>query len=554
MLTLASVLAALAVAVPAPPSRDFAVLFHQSIPMRDGAKLHATLFIPRDEKTGVLTRSPAVFTLSPYIADSYEDRARAFALRGFAFALVDVRGRGGSDGKFEPFFHEAEDGYDVVEWLAAQPWCTGKVAMWGGSYAGFDQWMTARERPPHLVTIVPAAAAYVGVDFPLQKNIFKPYAMKWLTQTSGVAQNKGILSDDEFWRGRFRALFVRQRPFEELDEIIGNVGTPFREWLAHPTPDAYWQRTFVTVEQYRALTLPILTITGAYDDDQYGALTYYKEHAEHGDAKNHFLIIGPWNHSGTRTPQRSFGGLAFGPESMVNLTQLHDEWYRFAMGERPRPSFLDKRVRYYVAGDEAWRSADTLPSITVGAHTLALPSGGYTFDPLDTSVADVERTEVKDEYTDQRYVQQARRDGWVWTSKRLSRSLLVAGAPRLSLTVSLDVPDTDISVALYEVQPDGKSLFLAGDTTRVRYRDSLLVEQLAVSGQPMAVRFDAFNWFARRLKKGSAVRVVVRPSHGIWAQKNFNAGGVVAKESGKDARTAHVRFHEGELALPLGEP
>jgi len=64
------------------------------------------------------------------------------------FALVDVRGRGNSGGEFEPFTNEPRDGHDVAEWLAKQPFCDGKVAMWGGSYAGFDQWATVKEFPP----------------------------------------------------------------------------------------------------------------------------------------------------------------------------------------------------------------------------------------------------------------------------------------------------------------------------------------------------------------------------------------------------------------------
>src|SRR6185295_5443832 len=106
---------------------------------------------------------PVIFTLTPYIADSYHDRAMFFARNGYVFALVDVRGRGSSEGTFDPFAQEARDGYDVVEWLARQPFGNGKVAMWGGSYAGYDQWATAKELPPHLATIVPAASAHPGV-------------------------------------------------------------------------------------------------------------------------------------------------------------------------------------------------------------------------------------------------------------------------------------------------------------------------------------------------------------------------------------------------------
>ena len=149
------------------------------IPMRDGIKLNATAYVPRQQAAP----APCIFTLTPYISQSYHDRGIYFASHGLAFLTVDVRGRGNSDGRFRPMLQEAKDGHDVVEWLAKQPYCNGKVTMWGGSYAGYDQWAAAKEMPPHLATIVPAAAAHPGVDFPYRNNISYPYTMQWLTFT-----------------------------------------------------------------------------------------------------------------------------------------------------------------------------------------------------------------------------------------------------------------------------------------------------------------------------------------------------------------------------------
>ncbi len=154
--------------------------------MRDKVELNATLYFPKTPD-GSQPKTPVIFTLTPYISDSYHPRAAYFASHGYVFALVDVRGRGNSGGDFEPFAQEPHDGHDVVEWLAQQPFCDGKVAMWGGSYAGFDQWATAKEMPPHLSTIVPAAAAHPPLDYPSLDNIGEMYDMQWFTFTSGKA-------------------------------------------------------------------------------------------------------------------------------------------------------------------------------------------------------------------------------------------------------------------------------------------------------------------------------------------------------------------------------
>jgi putative CocE/NonD family hydrolase len=138
--------------------------------MRDGVRLNATVYRPHAPREPL----PVIFELTPYVSDSYHGRAYYFAQHGYVFALMDVRGRGNSEGMFETFLQEPHDGHDVVEWLARQSWSNGKITMWGGSYAGFDQWMTLREAPEHLATIVPVASAHAGVDFPMFKNIFSP--------------------------------------------------------------------------------------------------------------------------------------------------------------------------------------------------------------------------------------------------------------------------------------------------------------------------------------------------------------------------------------------
>lgn len=140
----------------------------------------------------------------PLYRRPHHPRAHYFAQHGYAFALVDCRGRGNSQGEFESGVNEGRDGSDVVEWLAAQPWCDGSVTMWGGSYGGCDQWLTLKEFPPHLKTIVPAAAAHWGLDFPFFKNIFYPYNMQWLTFTSGRTPNANLFQELGFWIEKFR--------------------------------------------------------------------------------------------------------------------------------------------------------------------------------------------------------------------------------------------------------------------------------------------------------------------------------------------------------------
>jgi len=540
-----------------------------AIKMRDGVKLNATLY----KAKGAANPVPVIFTLTPYISDTYHDRAMYFARHGYAFALVDARGRGNSEGEFEPLATEGRDGHDVVEWLAGQPWCNGKVAMWGGSYAGFDQWSTLKELPPHLSTIVPAAAAYPGVDFPASNGVFSPYLMRWLTYTAGKTPNNRLFADTKFWDQKFLQRYTEYIPFQQLDTLVGNPSPVFQKWLKHRTPDEYWDNMVPTAEQYARMEIPILTITGYFDSQQPGALAYYQRHMKHGSPSGraqHFLLIGPWDHAGTRTPTNEVGGLVFDKASMLDLNELHKEWYDWTMKGGKKPAFLEKHVAYYATGVEQWKFADGLESIPVKPMRLYLsaPDGygrdvfhsgkldqekpgrlspaKYVYDPLDLRGAELEKEQVPNYLTDQRDVMNLFGSGLVFHSKPLESETEITGFLKFVAWITLDVPDTDFGVAVYEIKPDGSSILLAQDFMRARYRVSVRKEQLVKPGEPNGYEFSSFRFISRRLAKGSRLRLVFGTPNSIHLEKNYNSGGEVAAESRAQAKVAHVELHQDQ--------
>ena len=549
------------------------------IPLRDGVHLSATVYTPRGQKEP----APCIFTLTPYIAQSYHDRGVYFAAHGYPFLTVDVRGRGNSEGQTEPLLQEAHDGYDVVEWLARQSYCNGKVAMWGGSYAGYDQWATAKESPPHLATIVPVASAYPGVDFPMWNNIFAPYDMQWLTFTSGHASQEHIFGDNLFWAAQFRHWFESGAPFKDLDSQLGHPSAIFQRWLQHPFPDSYWDAYNPTPEQYGRLSIPILTITASYDDDQPGALTHYRKYMQNSSPEGrarHYLIIGPWDHAGTRTPKAEVGGLRFGDASLVDLPQLHLEWYAWTMQGGPKPGFLQKAVAYYVMGQERWRYADTLEAITARTEKLFLDSGGqasgvltagrlgmepargrpdrYVYDPRDLSFAPHEETSDPQDLTDQSAVYGNSGKLLVYHSAPFDKDTEVSGFFKLSAWLSIDRPDTDFAVSIYEIRPDGTSIRLTWNVQRARYRENPRIPKLITTRQPLQYEFNGFPFVSRLIARGSRLRLVVAPINSIFQQKNYNAGGDVSAQSMKDARPVtvilyHDGAHQSALYVPLGQ-
>jgi len=552
----------------------------EKIPLRDGVRLQATVYTPKGQKAP----APCIFTLTPYIAQTYHERGVYFAAHGFPFLTVDARGRGNSEGIFKPLIQEAKDGYDVVEWLAKQPYCNGKVAMWGGSYAGYDQWATAKEFPTHLASIVPVASPYVSVDFPSSGRIFYPYDMQWLTLTSGHTSQDGLFADQAFWASRQRRWLESGTPFKNYDSMLGSPSPIFQEWIGHPTADAYWDGYNPAASQYAKMSIPILTITGSYDADQLGALKHYNEYMKNASPEGrarHYLVIGPWNHSSTRTPRAEFGGLTFGPASLVDLPKLHMDWYRWTMAGGPKPEFLKKPVAYYVIHADEWRYADTLESVTARTRALyldsafnatdvlasgslgpSLPAGKpdhYVYDPRDISDAALESTIDPDSFTDQRMIFARRGKQLVYHSAPFEADTEVTGFFKFSAWLAIDQADTDFAVWIYEIRQDGSSILLSGDQVRARYRENARAAKLITTRAPLRYDFDNFTFISQLVKKGSRLRLVVGPINSIYQEKNYNSGGVVAEEAMKDARPVtvtlyHDRSHRSTLWVPMGQP
>lgn len=558
------------------------------IPMRDRVQLHATVYRPHGQRE----RLPVIMLLTPYVGDHAHDTAMFFAQHGYVFVSVDSRGRNGSGGVFRSWSHEAHDGYDAVEWLAKQPWSNGKIGGWGGSYTGFTQWSTLKEAPPHLRTIVPTASVRPGIDFPQWGGVSYSYAAQWLTYVTGVASNGKVFEDNAFWYSKYAERYRENSPFRTLDRVVGNPSSIFQEYMQHPSYDAYWQAMAPNANQYSKIDIPILTITGYWDDDQTGAMSYYREHMQFGrpDVRaRHYLVVGPWDHSGTRRPKKELEGVKFGDGAVVDMKKLHLAWYDWTLKGGKQPEFLKKRVAYYVTGEDTWKYADRVENVATdprmfylsstngiandvfhsGALRATPPSGanseradGYTYDPLDQrpGQAEIRRGIVEDVgLVDQTSALELYGAGLVYHSDPLPEDMELSGVPRASLSISMDVPDTDFELTLHEIKPDGSAVLLSSTHLRARYRESPSKEKPVPVGQIVRYYFDGFRFISRRLARGSRLRLVVSAINSIQWQKNYNSGGVVADETAKSARTAHVFLHHdaahpSAIELPFVRP
>jgi len=260
------------------------------VPMRDGVKLATDIYLPLN-----VEKAPLILVRTPYKKEMSELQARYYARRGYAFAIQDTRGRFGSQGQWEPFVNEAKDGYDTIEWLAAQPWSNGKVGMIGASYLGWVQWFAASQHPPHLTTMIPNVSPPDPFhNMPYENGVLFLYgALQWATivESEATADISGAAITNALDK-KFGKL-MNSLPVIDLDKaVLGKENRYWRNWIAHPSAqDKYWADTMF-LDKLKDVNIPVFHQSGWYDGDGIGAKLNYLKMASYGHA-NQKLAIGP---------------------------------------------------------------------------------------------------------------------------------------------------------------------------------------------------------------------------------------------------------------------
>ncbi len=552
------------------------------IAVRDGVQLDATVIRPVGDGP-----TPVILTLTPYVADRFEDVGAYFARHGYAFVIVDDRGRGNSEGRFSLWTEDGPDGHDLVEWLAAQAWCNGQIVMWGGSYGGKNQWMIAGEQPKGLKAIAPASAGVAGENIGMtQGNVFRGLDYNWLVSMMGHTANNNGAGDKAYWLGVYQEASKGLAPYRDLDTLAGYPSAIWREWMAHPVKDTYWDAASTAPDRWAHITLPSLSITGEYDISETGTIAFRQKQLDAGTpavASESYLVIGPWDHPGSRNPKQRLGGLDFGEAAVLDVKALHLAWYDHVLKGAPTPAFLRDHVVYFLTGSNVWRSAPTVEAATARRDTLWLSSpntdassiaahgalspvavsqspDAYVYDPsLPAHNEGFEGGDMVSStfLTTDALMRRIQGDGLIYDSAPLAAAADLVGTPSLTLNLALDVPDTDVRAALYEVKTDGSVVFLTQDWVRARYRLDDRHPVLATPGQVAAYRFEHFNFVARTLSPGSVVRLVVVPlGASLHVERNRNSAKPVELQTAADNRVATVDLHMGpglsHLELPWG--
>lgn len=490
------------------------VTLERNVPsrMRDGVTLYADIYRPTSGGPFpvVLMRLPydktSAMTSADYAHPSW------YARQGFIVVVQDTRGRWRAEGAWSPFFNEASDGYDTVQWAAELSGSNGRVGMYGASYVGATQHLAAVEAPPNLGCICPAVTSssyyegwtYEGGAFHLA--FVENWSMLLAADTARRAGRPDLeqkLAGDTAhsmdWYGH-----LPLRTFPPHRDT--NLAPYFFDWLKHPTYDDYWKA--VSPEQrWSQIRVPALHIGGWYDIFLDGTLKNFAGIATHsqGDAarRGQRLLIGPWWHT-PWTPH--IGEVNFGPRAasqIVDETQVR--FYNWLLRDEDDGISTEPPVKIFVMGENVWRDEHAWPleravqtpyyfhsnglanSLT-GDGTLSPEKPGeepydtYVYDPRAPSMSRGGHSCCFAELTpqgpyDQRPVE-AWKDVLCFTSAPLAAMLEVTGPISVTLWAATSALDTDWVARLVDVASDGRAINLTEGILRARYRDGLEVPKL----------------------------------------------------------------------------
>src|SRR3954469_11754277 len=422
------------------------------VPMRDGVTLNAVVYrADGDEPAPAIISRTCYESRRAMTASAAVDPDKAVAA-GYALIVQDVRGIPPSGGEFDPFVTEAADGYDSIEWVAGQPWCSGEVVMSGRSYVGATQWLAAGEQPPHLKAIAPVVTGsnyfhgwvYQGGAFQLGFNLF------WVNLMSRRRRR------DSSFTVQVAHLPITEPP--QIDE--GEDGLFYKRWLSHSTDDEYWRGLSIN-QRYEKVDVPALNIGGWYDVFLGGTLENFQGAGQR-------LIVGPWVHGnawGTWPTEKS----EFDGKDAIDLDAEQLAFFDTVLRGGP----AGPPVRIFVMGANVWRDEEAWPLARAADTPWYLRAGGvlapaapeeeapdaYTYDPADPAPTLGGPTSLPDRFLgtnsgplDQGEVEK-RDDVLVYTSEPLDADYEVTGPLTAVLWAATSARDTDFVVKLTDVSP-----------------------------------------------------------------------------------------------------
>jgi len=525
--------------------------------MPDGIALIADVYRPETPK-----RVPALLLRTPYLRNglaSYQ-QGHYWASRGYAYVIQDVRGRGDSEGRFEPLINEGRDGYRTQSWIARQAWSDGQVGTLGGSYSGWTQVFPAVLNNPALKAMIPMVTpSDPGGFWPMRHGGISFGMLEWAMVVEGRTV-RGFPDDEAELAAAYRSL-----PLRTIDEKIGARSRIWRDYLDNLENPAYWQpRSYQS--RLPESRVPMFHVTGWYDGTLGGSLENFaamRAKASPETRRNQYLMIGPWRHWVDQDARGAIiGGMDFGPEAVVDTRRQYQLWFDRYLKQASNEVGTWPRVRLFLLGDNRWIGADDWPVpetrftryYLAGAGRLSpdslaatTDSSSYDYDPADPTPFFWTRNVDSGGPDDYRPVE-SRRDVLSYTTESPAAKLTVCGPVRATIVASSSAKDTDWVARLTLVRADGYSQRLTEGWVRARARRGDFRNDALTPGKAETYQIDLWGTCVA-VRPGERLRLAIMSGAYPLLTRNLNTGGDLSRETTPVVAHQTVFHRAGRLSF-----
>ncbi len=556
------------------------------VPMRDGVRLATDIYRPKDV-TGAL---PTILVRTPYNKSANPNgdvMAQFFASHGYGVVVQDVRGKFASEGTFRVYAGDTTDWSDMFDWIGAQSWSTGRIGTYGCSYLGEGQIIAAQQRHPrHIAAIAQAAGGNLG-------------RVGRLRQFWGSVEGGAFALSINFgWMPVFASIDKGARPMPKVDlvsffrtlpviDMTDRAGSPSWDWrnfLERSPDDPWWDdRGYLTDGD--SVSVAALHVSSWFDlaGEALIEAKIFRQNGMNDRARNgQYAIISPTTHCSSEraSSQTKVGDLMVG-DARLRYFDTYLAWFdRWLRGNEHALDSLP-RFQYYVIGRNEWHKSDTWPVKGMRETAFYLRSDGHANTSKGTGRLSLDKPsrERADTFTydpanpvpsrggsicctgnpndvpgsfDNADIE-LRPDVLVYTGDVLREGLELTGPMRAIVHLSSRAPDTDVTVKVLDVFPDGRVMNMQEGITRVRYRDGFDKGRMMVPEKVYEVPVDlhATSWY---LPPGHKLRVEISSSSFPHFDRNLNTGGRNYDET--TFRSApnsvhHTSVYSSRLILPV---
>jgi uncharacterized protein len=502
------------------------VVHNMMVPMSDGVKLATDIYFPLP-----LVESPVILIRTVYGKYGEQATARLFSRSGYVVVVQDVRGRGRSGGSFYPFLHDGADGRDTIAWIGQRKWFNGRLGTLGESFLGIAEWLEAPGQDIGALCAILATPDLAKVMYRGgQLNLLTVFNWAMLLGDGNRMNMRAMFGLDDL------AAHLTTLPLDEADDLAWRNVTYFDDSL--DAPEIFETIASIDVtKSFGSITTPLLSIAGWYDIFLGPQLLDFQRMLTQGggNAASSLLIVGPWGHGGSGD-----GSIVFDNASMSDVagSAAVMAWYDYWLRDRGSIDAMPK-VLIYVMGDNVWRSEEQWPLARAVATPYYLHARGtlsadepqageppdtYTYDPLDpaptrggsnllTNVGPYDQQPVE-----------SRADVLCFSTAKLAGDVEVTGPVSAVLYAATDAADTDFTVKLVDVYPDGRAINIQDGIARALYRDNNPLQPTPLT--PGAVeRYDIDLWATSIVfKAGHRIRIEVSSSNFPRYNRNLNTG------------------------------